>query len=106
MNRKVMILMVYLCIILGMLISLTGAVMASGMLRAAFAFPTYIDPAIGSDTSSQVAVVNLYDTLVFPDTKGTPLPHVAENWEVSSDGLTWTFYLRSGIKFHGKRVNR
>lgn len=100
MNRKVMILMVYLCIILGMLISLTGAVMASGMLRAAFAFPTYIDPAIGSDTSSQVALVNLYDTLVFPDTKGTPLPHVAESWEVSSDGLTWTFYLRSGIKFH------
>jgi len=74
--------------------------MASGKLRAAFAWPTYIDPAVGSDESSKIAMSNLYDTLVFPDTNGNPLPHVAESWEISPDGLIWTFYLRSGVKFH------
>jgi len=100
MNRRVIILMVYLCIILGMLVSLTNTEMASGTLRATFAWPTYIDPAIGADVSGQTALVNLYDALVFSDIKGNPLPHVAESWETSPDGLTWTFYLHPGIKFH------
>ncbi len=69
-------------------------------LRATFAWPTYIDPAVGSDFSSSSALVNLYDTLVYPTTSGDVVPHLAERWEASKDGLTWTFYLRKGVKFH------
>ncbi len=69
-------------------------------LRATFAWPTYIDPAVGSDFSSTSSLCNLYDSLVFPNTDGGVDPHLAESWDVSDDGLTWTFHLREGVKFH------
>lgn len=69
-------------------------------LRVTFAWPTYIDPAVGSDFSSSSAFVNLYDTLVYPTPDGGVKENVAERWETSDDGLTWTFYLKKGIKFH------
>jgi peptide/nickel transport system substrate-binding protein len=73
---------------------------AVGELRVTFAWPTYIDPAVGSDFSSSSAFVNLYDTLVYPTPDGSVKPNVAESWETSPDGLTWTFHLRRGVKFH------
>jgi peptide/nickel transport system substrate-binding protein len=69
-------------------------------LRATFSWPTYIDPAVGSDFSSTSSLCNLYDTLVFPNTKGGVDPQLAESWDVSGDGLTWTFHLKKGVKFH------
>jgi peptide/nickel transport system substrate-binding protein len=62
-----------------------------------------MDPAVGSDEASSVYFVNVYDTLVYPTKEGNVKPHVAERWDVSSDGLTWTFYLRKGVKFHSGR---
>ncbi len=82
------------------LMSLSMIAMAGGPLRVTFAWPTYIDPAVGSDFSSSSSFVNLYDTLVYPDSKGDPLPHVATSWEVSDDTLTWTFHLRDDVTFH------
>ncbi|MGC9530210.1 MAG: ABC transporter substrate-binding protein [Candidatus Bipolaricaulaceae bacterium] len=69
-------------------------------LRVTFAWPTYIDPAVGSDFSSSSSFVNLYDSLVYPDTDGSPIPHVATDWETSDDALVWTFYLRDDVRFH------
>ncbi|MFZ5634721.1 MAG: ABC transporter substrate-binding protein [Bacillota bacterium] len=59
-----------------------------------------IDPGVGSDYSSSIALCNLYDTLVFPNDDGTVSPLLATKWETSSDGLTWTFELKRGVKFH------
>lgn len=59
-----------------------------------------LDPAVGSDSTSVEAFVNIYDTLVFPSNNGEPVGCVAENWESSEDGLEWTFHIRQGIKFH------
>ncbi|MBC7098283.1 ABC transporter substrate-binding protein [Candidatus Bipolaricaulota bacterium] len=70
------------------------------VLRVSFSWPTYIDPAVGSDYSSSASFVNLYDTLVYPDVDGSPLPHVARSWETSEDGLVWTFHLRDDVLFH------
>jgi len=70
------------------------------MLRWSEANVPELDPAIGSDYSGSVSYVNLYDTLVYPATNGTSLPHLATNWTISSDGLNWTFNLRQGVKFH------
>ena len=77
-----------------------AAAEAKRELRVTFAWPTYIDPAVGSDFSSSSSFVNLYDTLVYPTADGQVVPHLAERWEASQDGLTWTFYLRKGVKFH------
>ena len=63
-------------------------------------WPTYIDPAVGTDFSDSQALVNFYDTLVFPNLDGSIRPHLAESWDISDDGLTYTFHLRKGVKFH------
>jgi len=73
------------------------------LLRVGFAWPTFIDPAVGSDYSSSTAFTNLYDPLLFPTTTGDVKPWVATNWTVSTDGLTWTFTLNDSIKFHSGR---
>lgn len=85
--------------------SLTITALAPGyrLLRVGFAWPTKIDPAVGSDYSSSTAFTNLYDPLVFPTTTGDVKPWVAENWTVSEDGLTWNFTLRDDITFHSGR---
>jgi peptide/nickel transport system substrate-binding protein len=48
----------------------------------------------------------IYEGLLAPDKNLDPLPALATSWEVSSDGLTYTFTLRSGIRFHnGKSLH-
>lgn len=75
---------------------------ASGekLLRIGFANVPMVDPAVGSDEASSAGLANIYDTLVFPNDDGSVRPHVAKDWEVSDDGLTYTFNLEQGIKFH------
>lgn len=73
---------------------------APRLLRITFAWPLYIDPAVGSDYVASTALANLYDTLVFPNREGGMDPWLAESYDVSDDGLTYTFHLRRGVKFH------
>ncbi len=49
---------------------------------------------------------NIFETLVYRNFDGSVRPHLAERWTVSPDGLTHTFYLRKGVKFHdGEPLN-
>lgn len=100
-NKKTKILSIILCI-LGILISISsiGIADSPSIVRYSSDWPVLIDPAVGLDFQSVTAIVNLFDPLVFVDTKGNIIPHVAKSWDISSDGLTYTFYLRPGIKFH------
>ena len=43
---------------------------------------------------------NVYDCLLFLEPNGELTPALAESYEVSEDGLTYTFHLRKGVKFH------
>jgi len=42
----------------------------------------------------------IYEGLVAFDENMVVYPSLAESWEVSEDGLTWTFHLREGVTFH------
>jgi len=62
--------------------------------------PQTLDPQKTSQTLAFQVLKSLYDTLVEPDTTGKIVPALAESWNVSADGLLWTFKLRSGVVFH------
>ena len=60
----------------------------------------YWDPAESWAAEIRV-LVNIYDTLVRLDADGkTFKPNLAESWTTSEDGLTWSFKIREGVKFH------
>lgn len=45
-------------------------------------------------------LINVVEPLVLKDFGGENLPGLASSWEVSDDGLTYTFHLLEGVKFH------
>lgn len=57
---------------------------------------TTMNYLVSSTTYELVVGANTIDSLVENDTYGNILPCGAESWEVSEDGLTWTFHLRAG----------
>ncbi len=59
-----------------------------------------LDPAFAKNQSIMWAVHQLYSTLVEVDSALKIKPSVASHWEISEDGLTYTFYLRTDVFFH------
>ena len=58
--------------------------------------PPTIDPALATDSTSGAIIKNVFEGLTAMDNAGEVLPGAAESWEVSEDGLTYTFKLREG----------
>jgi peptide/nickel transport system substrate-binding protein len=61
---------------------------------------TSLDPAFASNLSNIWAVQQLYNGLVQLDSALQVKPCLARRWEISDDGLKYTFYLRSDVVFH------
>src|SRR5579883_37965 len=61
--------------------------------------PESIDPAQDQDTTQDFVIMQLNSTLVSPDKDLNVTPGLAEKWDISADGLTYTFHLRSGLKW-------
>jgi oligopeptide transport system substrate-binding protein len=67
--------------------------------------PITLDPAISSEMTSHSYVMQIFSGLVRIDDELEVVPDIAERWEKSQDGKTYTFYLHHGVKFHdGKEV--
>jgi oligopeptide transport system substrate-binding protein len=65
--------------------------------------PVTLDPARASDIYSRSVSQQIFDGLVQFDQTLTITPALAQFWKASRDGLTWTFQLRKGVKFHHGR---
>ena len=63
--------------------------------------PSGFDPHIHISNELGIPFFSVYDTLVYrhPQTKEF-VPGLAERWEMSADGLSWTFFLRNDVTFH------
>ncbi len=63
--------------------------------------PTGLDPTIAAPVAiGQVTWQNIFEGLVAIDESGKIVPQLAKSWNISSDGLTYTFKLQTGVKFH------
>ncbi len=62
--------------------------------------PSGIDPHIDASSELGIPLTSVYDTLVYQNLDGSFVPGLAERWEVSDDGLVYTFYLRQDASFH------
>src|SRR5215510_15594162 len=72
-----------------------------GVLKAAFsADPAGFDPVRGPSGMSHVVIEQVYSTLMALDPDAKPYPDLAEKFDVSADGLEYTFTLRQGVTFH------
>lgn len=63
-----------------------------------------LDPHVSTATQDKIVLTWMFNGLVRfkPGTADPAImePDLAEKWESSPDGLTWTFFLRKGVKFH------
>ncbi|WP_033164419.1 peptide ABC transporter substrate-binding protein [Clostridium sp. KNHs205] len=61
--------------------------------------PETLDPALNSAVDGGNMLLFAFDTLLAIDKDNKVIPGAAESYEVSPDGLTWTFKLRAGLKW-------
>ena len=62
-------------------------------------YPAVAPGSTGSGYDFVYYIRNCYDTLVTRDAEGNYQPALAESWNISEDGLTYTFHLREGVTF-------
>ncbi|MDR1828071.1 MAG: ABC transporter substrate-binding protein [Methylobacteriaceae bacterium] len=95
----------------------TGFVVLAGMLSPATAAageagrdsvvigmvlePPHLDPTAGAAAAiGEVVYANVFEGLTRIDERGEVVPGLAEGWDISPDGLTYTFHLRDRVRFH------
>lgn len=62
--------------------------------------PSGIDPHVNASSELGIPLTSVYDPLVWQVGEGTFVPGLAKSWEISPDGLTYTFHLRDDVTFH------
>ncbi|MGG4773282.1 ABC transporter substrate-binding protein [Alcaligenaceae bacterium 429] len=56
--------------------------------------------ALNQQTPTQIAAGKIYEGLLTYDFELNPQPGLAKSWEISPDGLTYTFHLQEGVTWH------
>lgn len=86
------------CLIMALALASPG--WASSLVIDTTSDPKTFNEIVATETSSSAVTSLLFEGLTTTDPFTMKvIPHLAEKWEVSSDGLQWVFHLRPGIKF-------
>lgn len=101
MKKRVLILMTLALLAPAAMVSAETPVKGGDLVVCQMAEPPGLDPT-GNTAAAIDRVVwsNLFETLVKVNDEGRMLPGLAKEWDVSEDGMTYTFHLREGVKFH------
>ena len=80
----------------------TGAMAASTSITIGDQLePPHLDPTAGAAGAiDNVVYINIYEGLTEFASDGSVIAALAESWDISEDGLPYTFRLHSGVKFH------
>ena len=62
--------------------------------------PDSLDPWQSAASDTEAIMHNVFEGLVLYDETGAIIPGIAESWDISEDGLTYTFHLREDVTFH------
>src|SRR3954463_7352073 len=62
--------------------------------------PQSLNPAITTHLPTRIAASNMFNSLVYVGPDQSIRPDLAERWEMSPDGLTYTFHLVRNAKWH------
>ena len=63
--------------------------------------PTSLDPTADATASIDgMLTENVYESLTIISENGEVHPNLAKSWDISEDGLTYTFHLNEGVKYH------
>ncbi len=85
---------------LGLVVSFSpapGGTLVEGVIGT----PHELNPLIFSTYTADSDIARLvYAGMMRLDSKGQPIPDLAERWAVSADGLSYTFVLRTGLRWH------
>lgn len=68
-------------------------------IRLPLTEPPTLDPGLATDNVSVEVVKQIFEPLVDFDDNNNVYPVEAESWDISPDGLTYTFYLRPGLRW-------
>ena len=100
-------------IVVAIIVTLVGTVFAGckkdekagGVFRIYIHEPVSLDPANCYESEGIQVVRQVFDGLVKYNTETLETePNVAEKWDISDDGLVYTFHLKKGVKFHSGRA--
>ena len=64
---------------------------------------TVMNPLTRTLSTDKLIRELMYESLLDMDEKGNFVPKLAESWDISKDGRTYTFHLRKGVKYHDGR---
>jgi len=80
------------------------SVKQGGVLKLYNIDPITLDPAVAGEMTSHEYIAQIFGGLVKLGDNLEAAPDIAERWEMSEDGRTYTFYLRRDVTFHDGRA--